>query len=95
MVSDCLRHATVDLPEDRWQAIGERPPNPDADLLQAGAAAVQDPIRDIADLLQRAGAHSGSLYHYFPGKQDVLIAVLDLYCAGIDEMLRPITKIGT
>ena len=41
----------------------------------------------VADLLQRAGAHSGSLYHYFPGKQDVLIAVLDLYCAGIDRML--------
>ena len=41
----------------------------------------------VADLLQRAGAHSGSLYHYFPGKQDVLIAVLDLYCGGIDEML--------
>ena len=41
----------------------------------------------VADLLQRAGAHSGSLYHYFPGKQDVRIAVLDMYCGGIDEML--------
>ena len=41
----------------------------------------------VADLLQRAGAHSGSLYHYFPGKQDVLIAVLDMYCNGIGEML--------
>ncbi len=41
----------------------------------------------VAELLQRAGAHSGSLYHYFPGKQDVLVAVLDLYCSGIDEML--------
>ncbi len=41
----------------------------------------------IADLLQRAGVHSGSLYHFFPGKQDVLLAVLDLYHGGIDEML--------
>ena len=35
----------------------------------------------VADLLQRAGVHSGSLYHFFPGKQDVLIAVLDMYGA--------------
>ncbi len=41
----------------------------------------------VADLLQRAGIHSGSLYHFFPGKQDVLLAVLDLYHGGIDEML--------
>ena len=41
----------------------------------------------VADLLQRAGVHSGSLYHVFPGKQDVLLAVLDEYLAGIDEML--------
>src|SRR5678815_4723897 len=41
----------------------------------------------VADLLQRAGVHSGSLYHYFPGKQDVLIAVLDTYASGIGEML--------
>jgi AcrR family transcriptional regulator len=41
----------------------------------------------VADLLQRAGVHSGSLYHYFPGKQDVLIAVLDMYLSGIDKML--------
>jgi len=41
----------------------------------------------VADLLQRAGVHSGSLYHFFPGKQDVLLAVLDQYHAGIDEML--------
>ena len=41
----------------------------------------------IADLLKRADVHSGSLYHFFPGKQDVLLAVLDLYRAGIDEML--------
>src|SRR5258706_10111612 len=41
----------------------------------------------VADLLQRAGVHSGSLYHFFPGKQDVLLAVLELYRAGIDEML--------
>jgi TetR/AcrR family transcriptional regulator, transcriptional repressor for nem operon len=41
----------------------------------------------IADLLKRAGVHSGSLYHFFPGKQDVLLAVLDLYHNGIEDML--------
>ena len=41
----------------------------------------------VADLLQRAQLHSGSLYHFFPGKQDVLLAVLDLYRGGIEEML--------
>ena len=47
----------------------------------------------VADLLQRAGVHSGSLYHFFPGKQDVLLAVLDLYHGGIDQMLlAPVWK---
>lgn len=47
----------------------------------------------VADLLQRAGVHSGSLYHFFPGKQDVLIAVLDAYANGIHTMLLdPIWK---
>ena len=41
----------------------------------------------IADILRAAGANSGSLYHYFPGKQDLLLAVLDTYHEGIDEML--------
>ena len=41
----------------------------------------------VADVLQAAGVNSGSLYHFFPGKQDLLLAVLDAYRAGIDEML--------
>ncbi|HUG04485.1 MAG TPA: TetR/AcrR family transcriptional regulator [Steroidobacteraceae bacterium] len=41
----------------------------------------------VADILSRAGVNSGSLYHYFPGKQDVLIAVLDTYIGGIRQML--------
>jgi AcrR family transcriptional regulator len=41
----------------------------------------------IADILARAGVNSGSLYHFFPGKQDVLVAVLDAYIGGIREML--------
>jgi AcrR family transcriptional regulator len=41
----------------------------------------------IADILKASNANSGSLYHFFPGKQDLLIAVLDVYLAGIDEML--------
>jgi AcrR family transcriptional regulator len=41
----------------------------------------------IADVLQTAGINSGSLYHFFPGKQDLLLAVLDMYHGGIREML--------
>jgi AcrR family transcriptional regulator len=44
----------------------------------------------IADLLSRTQLNSGSLYHVFPSKQDVLIGVLEAYRDGIDEMLlRP------
>jgi AcrR family transcriptional regulator len=41
----------------------------------------------IADILKKAGANSGSLYHFFPAKQDVLTAVLDAYHHGIRPML--------
>jgi TetR/AcrR family transcriptional regulator, transcriptional repressor for nem operon len=41
----------------------------------------------VADLLQVAGVNSGSLYHFFPGKQDLLLAVLRAYHKGIHEML--------
>ena len=41
----------------------------------------------VADILQAAGVNAGSLYHFFPGKQDVLLAVLDAYLGGIHPML--------
>lgn len=41
----------------------------------------------VADILREAKANSGSLYHAFPTKQDVLIAVLERYRSGIDPML--------
>lgn len=41
----------------------------------------------IADILQAAGANAGSLYYCFPTKQDLLIAVLKRYRAGIHPML--------
>lgn len=41
----------------------------------------------MADILGRAGVNSGSLYHFFPGKQDLLLAVLDAYLEGIHDML--------
>lgn len=41
----------------------------------------------IADILREAAANSGSLYHAFPTKQDLLLAVLDLYREGIGPML--------
>jgi TetR/AcrR family transcriptional regulator, transcriptional repressor for nem operon len=41
----------------------------------------------VADVLQTAGVNSGSLYHFFPGKQDLLLAVLDTYHRGIGPML--------
>ena len=41
----------------------------------------------ISDILSRSQANSGSLYHYFPSKQDLLVGVLELYKDGIGEML--------
>jgi len=41
----------------------------------------------ISDILGRSQVNSGSLYHFFPGKQDVLIAVLDAYREGLHPML--------
>ena len=41
----------------------------------------------IADILGRAGVNSGSLYYFFPGKQDLLVAVLEAYRDGIGPML--------
>ena len=41
----------------------------------------------VADILAKAGANSGSLYHFFPTKQQILLEVLDLYRAGIAPML--------
>jgi AcrR family transcriptional regulator len=41
----------------------------------------------VAEVLQRANVHSGSLYHFFPGKQDLLLAVLETYRTGIGPML--------
>lgn len=41
----------------------------------------------VADILRAAGANSGSLYHFFPTKQDLLIEVLRTYRDGISTML--------
>ncbi|MGD9980154.1 MAG: TetR/AcrR family transcriptional regulator [Hyphomonadaceae bacterium] len=41
----------------------------------------------IADLLSRTQLNSGSLYHVFPSKQDVLVGVLEAYRDGIEQML--------
>src|ERR1700733_342994 len=41
----------------------------------------------VADILREAGANSGSLYHAFPTKQDLLLAVLRMYQEGIGPML--------
>jgi TetR/AcrR family transcriptional regulator, transcriptional repressor for nem operon len=41
----------------------------------------------IADVLHTAQVNSGSLYHFFPGKSDLLAAVLETYHAGIRRML--------
>lgn len=41
----------------------------------------------VMDILREAGVNAGSMYHVFPGKQDVLLAVLDMYHQGIEPML--------
>ena len=37
----------------------------------------------IGDVLAAADANAGSLYHFFPGKEALLLAVLDAYLAGL------------
>jgi AcrR family transcriptional regulator len=41
----------------------------------------------MSDILAAAGVHRGSLYHAFPAKQDLLLAVLERYRSGIGERL--------
>jgi AcrR family transcriptional regulator len=41
----------------------------------------------MAELLDRAGANSGSFYHFFPGKEALLLAVLDEYLQGLDPVI--------
>lgn len=41
----------------------------------------------VSDILSRTQLHSGSLYHFFPGKQDVLVAVLEWYRDNIEPGL--------
>lgn len=41
----------------------------------------------MADLLERAGARSGSLYHFFKSKEAMLEAVLDRYLESLDAMI--------
>jgi TetR/AcrR family transcriptional repressor of nem operon len=41
----------------------------------------------VADILREAEANSGSLYHFFPTKQDLLVAVLERYREGLYPML--------
>src|SRR5689334_2176858 len=41
----------------------------------------------VADILKAAKANSGSLYHFFPTKQDLLLEVLRRYRDGIQPML--------
>ncbi len=44
----------------------------------------------IAQILTAAEARSGSLYHFFPSKEDLLVAVLEKYQAMLEPMvLRP------
>jgi AcrR family transcriptional regulator len=41
----------------------------------------------VADILSRSQVNSGSLYHFFPSKQDVLVGVLTAYRDGIEAGL--------
>lgn len=44
----------------------------------------------VAEILEAADANSGSLYHYFPTKQALLVAVLDWYADNLEpEIVDP------
>ncbi|MEO8578598.1 MAG: TetR/AcrR family transcriptional regulator [Gemmatimonadales bacterium] len=68
----------------------------------AGAAETRDRLVDVAmklfwekgygatsiqDILREADVHAGSLYHFFPTKQDLLLTALERYRDGIHPML--------
>jgi len=41
----------------------------------------------MAEILDRAQARSGSFYHFFAGKEQLLLAVLDSYLEGLDPVI--------
>jgi TetR/AcrR family transcriptional repressor of nem operon len=41
----------------------------------------------LADILERAKARSGSFYHFFKSKEDLLHAVLDVYAAALHPVI--------
>ena len=41
----------------------------------------------IAEILERANANSGSFYHFFKRKEDLLLAVLQLYIDSLDTVV--------
>ena len=41
----------------------------------------------LAQILREAEVNSGSLYHFFRSKEELLVAVLELYKAGLGPML--------
>src|SRR3954452_14593026 len=44
----------------------------------------------MAEILDRAQANAGSFYHFFPGKESLLLAVLEPYLDGLEPaILRP------
>jgi AcrR family transcriptional regulator len=44
----------------------------------------------MAEILERAQANAGSFYHFFPGKESLLLAVLETYLDGLEPVvLRP------
>jgi len=44
----------------------------------------------MAEILERADANAGSFYHFFPGKEALLLAVLETYLDGLEPaILRP------
>jgi TetR/AcrR family transcriptional repressor of nem operon len=45
----------------------------------------------VAQILRTAGVNSGSLYHFFPTKEDLLLAVLDWYTEHLyPEVIQPV-----
>src|ERR1043165_7550135 len=45
----------------------------------------------VAQILKTAGVNSGSLYHFFPTKEDLLLAVLDWYTDNLyPQVIQPV-----
>lgn len=51
-------------------------------------------VSSVAEICNAAGISKGAFYHHFPGKQDLFVAVLEEWLAGLDAELERIRDVS-